>query len=118
VKPSRINFRRWQDGDAIGLTDLTGDFAPRYGAPYFVVHRAHLHTALHEEAVALGVRMRLGSKVSRYEPETGAVHLADGSFFQGDLVVAADGWSFIHIRTANPAERCCYVSHLPGWLGG
>jgi len=72
---------------------LTGNFDSHYEAPYYVVHRAHLHMALYEQAVALGVKTRLNSKVERYDADTAAIHLADGSIFQGGLVVAADGWS-------------------------
>lgn len=93
VEPSRINFRRWQSGAVIGVTDLTADFAAHYESPYYVVHRAHLHTALYEEALALGVRTRLNSRVARYDADAAAIHLADGTVFQGDIIVAADGWS-------------------------
>lgn len=91
VEPSKINFRRWQNGAVIGVTDLTEEFNSHYEVPYYVVHRAHLHTALYEQAVALGVKTRLNSKVARYDADTATIHLSDGSVFQGDLVVAADG---------------------------
>ncbi|KAK2596586.1 hypothetical protein N8I77_013467 [Diaporthe amygdali] len=91
VEPSRINFRRWQDSEVIGVTDLTSEFNSHYEVPYYVVHRAHLHTALYQQAVALGVKTRLNSKVELYEPDTATINLSDGSVFQGDLVVAADG---------------------------
>lgn len=94
VEPSKINLRRWQNGAVIGVTDLTADFTAHYEAPYYVVHRAHLHTALYEEAMALGVRTRLNSKVARYDADTATIHLSDGAVFQGDLVVAADGESY------------------------
>lgn len=93
VQPSRMNFRRWQNGALIGVTDTSEPaFSTQYGAPYYVVHRAHLHGALYEQAVRLGVRTRLDSKVARYEAETATIVLAEGGgTFQGDLVVAADG---------------------------
>lgn len=91
VEPSKINIRRWQDGAVIGVTDLTAEFSSHYEAPYWVVHRAHLHTALYEQAVALGVKTRLNSKVAEYDADTATINLSDGSIFQGDLVVAADG---------------------------
>lgn len=93
VQPARMNFRRWADGALIGVTDTSPAFTAQYGAPYYVVHRAHLHGALYEQAVALGVRTRLNSKVAAYDAESGAIVLSDGDVFQGDLVVAADGMS-------------------------
>lgn len=91
VRPARMNFRRWQDGSLIGVTDTSPEFAARYGAPYCVVHRAHLHDALLQQAAALGVRTRLGSKVDAFDAEAATILLSDGNVFQGDLVVAADG---------------------------
>lgn len=93
VQPARMNFRRWQDGSLIGVTETSPEFAAQYGAPYYVVHRAHLHDALYRQAVALGVKTRLNSKVDAFDAETATIILADGNIFQGDLVVAADGMS-------------------------
>lgn len=86
-----MNFRRWEDGALIGVTDTSPEFTAQYGAPYFVVHRAHLHNAMYEQAVALGVKTRLNSKVDFYDAETGTIVTSDGCYFSGDLVVAADG---------------------------
>lgn len=94
VQPSRMNFRRWQNGALIGVTDTSPEFSAQYGAPYYVVHRAHLHNSLYQQAVALGVRTRLNSKVDVYDAETATIVLSDGGVFQGDLVIAADGNSF------------------------
>lgn len=97
VQPSRMNFRRWQNGALIGVTDTSPEFSAQYGAPYYVVHRAHLHNALYQQAVALGVKTRLNSKVDVYDAETATIVLSDGGVFQGDLVVAADGKSPLRI---------------------
>lgn len=91
VQPAKMNFRRWQNGDLIGVTDTSPEFTAQYGAPYYVVHRAHLHNALYQQAAAIGVKTRLNSRVDTYDPETATIILSDGSVFQGDLVVAADG---------------------------
>ncbi|KAJ9400685.1 hypothetical protein DTO282F9_2253 [Paecilomyces variotii] len=91
VEPENITFRRWSNGDKIGFTRLIPDFRENFGAPYYVVHRAHLHAALHECAVDLGVRVQVNSKVVSYDPNAPSVMLEDGSTIYGDLVVAADG---------------------------
>lgn len=95
VQPAQMNFRRWQNGALIGVTDTSPVFTAQYGAPYFVVHRAHLHNAMYEQAVALGVKVRLNSKVDSYDAETAKIVTADRGVFQGDLVVAADGEHFL-----------------------
>lgn len=106
VEPSKINFRRWQNGAVIGVTDLTAEFNSHYEVPYYVVHRAHLHTALYEQAVALGVKTRLNSKVANYDADTATINLSDGNIFRGDLVVAADG------QPPSSGAVVLYLAHL------
>ncbi|GAD92550.1 hypothetical protein NECHADRAFT_82406 [Paecilomyces variotii No. 5] len=91
VEPENITFRRWSNGDRIGFTRLIPDFRENFGAPYYVVHRAHLHTALHECAVEQGVKVLVNSKVVSYDPNRPSVVLEDGRTISADLVVAADG---------------------------
>ncbi|ROV90991.1 hypothetical protein VSDG_07660 [Cytospora chrysosperma] len=105
VQPEYINFRRWQNGEIIGVTDLSPEFSAQYGAPYYVVHRAHLHTALYERALELGINVRLNSKVVAYDPGTASITQSDGSEFQGDLVVAADGVKSLARIIVSPGGR-------------
>ncbi|KAJ2896765.1 FAD-dependent monooxygenase OpS4 [Zalerion maritima] len=93
VYPRDIRFRRWQDGSIIGRTMLNPEFKHMFGASYYVVHRAHLHSGLHARAVELGIDVRVASKVVEYvEDEGGAgVKLETGELLNADLVVAADG---------------------------
>lgn len=91
VEPENITFRRWSNGDNVGFTRLIPDFRENFGAPYYVVHRAHFHAALHECAVDLGVKVQVNSKVVSYDLNAPSVVLEDGRTIYGDLVVAADG---------------------------
>jgi salicylate hydroxylase len=91
VEPDGITFRRWQDGDAIGFTKLVPEFRDTYEAPYYVVHRAHFHEALHQLAQKLGVTIRLRAKVTGFSEHEPSVALADGSIVAAELVIAADG---------------------------
>lgn len=84
-------MRRWQNGEVLSLTKLLPDFRDRFGAPYYVVHRANLQLAMHKLALDLGVEVKVSSGVNRYDAETPSVGLEDGSVYQADLVVAADG---------------------------
>ncbi|KAL4862807.1 hypothetical protein BDV12DRAFT_190153 [Aspergillus spectabilis] len=90
VKPTSIIWRRWQDGSVIGNARLNPR-SEKFGSPYYVTHRAHLHDALHERAQELGVLVKLRKRVERYEAEEGVVRFADGDIVRSDLVVAADG---------------------------
>ncbi|KAF6805725.1 salicylate hydroxylase [Colletotrichum sojae] len=91
VRPDGISFRRWENGERIGFTDLSESFIDLCGAPYYVAHRAHLHSALYERAVELGVTVRLDSKIVHYDPDMPSASLASGDTFKADLIVAADG---------------------------
>jgi salicylate hydroxylase len=91
VKPEAINFRRWENGNIIGYTSLGKTFVEDFEVPYYVVHRAHFHEAMHQRALELGVAIRLNNRVVQYREQMGSVELANGSIVQGDLVVAVDG---------------------------
>ncbi|GKT50083.1 uncharacterized protein ColSpa_10264 [Colletotrichum spaethianum] len=90
VRPDGISIRRWENGERIGFTDLSESFVDLCGAPYYVAHRAHLHSALYQRAIDLGVTVHLDSKVSKYDPEIPCATLASGQSYTADLIVAAD----------------------------
>lgn len=91
VEPLGMTFRRWENGKPIGYTKLVPDFRQNFAAPYYVVHRADFHQAMHKLAVALGVNIKVKSRVIRHDAETASVELEDGKKYTGDLVIAADG---------------------------
>ncbi|KAH0527335.1 hypothetical protein TsFJ059_002347 [Trichoderma semiorbis] len=91
VEPEGITFRRWSNGKPIGYTKLQPDFRSSFGAPYYVVHRAHLHDALHQLALQLGVDVRVNHKVIEYNEENPSVKVEDGTILSADLIIAADG---------------------------
>lgn len=86
-----MSLRRWEDGTKIAYTKLVPEFRDNFEAPYYVVHRAHFHNALHQRAVELGVNVIVNSKVDVYDAEAATVRVMDGKFYCGDLVIAADG---------------------------
>ncbi|OQD66699.1 hypothetical protein PENPOL_c004G08390 [Penicillium polonicum] len=91
TEPENIAFRRWQTGKVIGNTSLAPDFTEKFGAPYYVIHRAHLHSALCQKVQDMGIEIKLGARIENYNPSVGSITLADGTTYTGDLVVAADG---------------------------
>lgn len=92
----------------IGLTALDAEFADNFGSPYYVVHRADFHKALHRRAAELGVGVRLNSKVVEYVGGSSAV-LEDGSVVKGDLIVAADGEDPPHFARLQYIARVAYT---------
>ena len=79
----------------IGYTNLVPHFRSTFGAPYYVVHRAHLHESMQRLAKELGVRILTASKVTSIDIDTPSLTLQDGSTFEGDLIVAADGKQYV-----------------------
>jgi salicylate hydroxylase len=91
VEPENIAIRRRENGDVIGWTQLMPDFRRSFGAPYYVIHRARLHDALHRLAVELGVKVKLGSMVVDYDLDKPSLTLENGEVHFGDLIIGADG---------------------------
>ncbi|KAJ5299049.1 hypothetical protein N7476_010606, partial [Penicillium atrosanguineum] len=91
TEPESVLMRRWQNGKVIGRTRLDPDFKREFDAPYWVIHRAHFHEAMHALAVDLGVVVNLASKVVSYDVDGPTVSLENGSTIFADLIVAADG---------------------------
>ncbi|KAF4221444.1 hypothetical protein CNMCM8980_004685 [Aspergillus fumigatiaffinis] len=82
-----IHVRRWQDGSLLGTMPVNKSYGQQV-----VVHRADLHNALIEKAMALeNVQVRVNSTVTRVQFDPPAVTLADGTVVQADVVLAADG---------------------------
>lgn len=100
-----MKFRRWEDGTVIGNTRLVPHFRDDFDAPYYVIHRAHLHDSLHQQALKLGVKVVINSGVQSYDPLKPSITLADGSVYEADLVVAADGENFTSCPTGRLVER-------------
>ncbi len=97
--PDRLQVRSATTGAELGVLRLGDEIARRYGAPYFTIHRADLHTLLQTALQQQGgVTLHLDSTVVSFEQtKTGvALQLAHDEVAQGDLLVGADGgWSCI-----------------------
>ncbi|MGW6022249.1 FAD-dependent monooxygenase [Streptomyces sp. NPDC055099] len=91
VAPQAIEMRRWDDGTLLQRTPLGEACHRRFGAPYYTVHRADLHSSL--LALIPSDRVHLGARCVAVTQDDGAahLHLADGTVVTADLVVGADG---------------------------
>ncbi|BEI83393.1 hypothetical protein CcaverHIS002_0312610 [Cutaneotrichosporon cavernicola] len=121
VEPHNIWFRRWQTGEAIGVTHLVPNFAADFGAPYWVVHRAHLHEALVERAHALGATIHVKSRIESIDFDVPSVTTTSGLVVYGDLILGCDGLKsvtrrfFLNGNDSGPKETqfCAYRSTVP-----
>ncbi|EXJ70950.1 uncharacterized protein A1O5_05942 [Cladophialophora psammophila CBS 110553] len=87
---TRIDLRRWKDGEFLGAATLMPEIERRHGAPQYAIHRADLHGALMEEA-ELVAEVRINSTVASIDFDKPSVTLSDGSMLEADTVVGADG---------------------------
>jgi salicylate hydroxylase len=142
IEPVAVHPRRLVLADAISSKELTSldltDFPARYGAPYLVLHRNDLLSALLEGCEQSGVKLHTDAHVTSLE-DTGdgvVAATADGRAFTADIAVGADGLhsrirklfaddepvnsGFVAYRGAVPmeqVERHADLRDVVAWLG-
>ncbi|GAB3842536.1 FAD-dependent monooxygenase [Nesterenkonia populi] len=104
--------RRW-DGTVLAKTTLGAYAAERYGTPYLQVHRADLHSALHQAAVdpagegpAADVLTEAQvTSIDEADPVRPAAVTAAGERHEADVILGADGIrSAVREHIGGPAE--------------
>src|ERR1700733_1484538 len=97
ILPLAVLPRRLVLADAIESRELTSldltDFPARYGAPYLVLHRNDLLTALLERCAESGVGLHTDATVTELT-DTGSgtvATCADGREFRAEIAIGADG---------------------------
>ena len=91
VYPEGRDYRAWDTGERLFWTPLGQRAELSFGAPYYHAHRAELLGVLLD---ALGQEgFCLGAKVIAFDQDANsvAVTIADGTTFEGDVLVGADG---------------------------
>jgi len=91
--------RRWSDGAILGEAPMGAELERRFGASYWCLHRADLHSALvevasGEDGPGVPVEIRLGcaaTGVLATGPHDARIETSTGEELAGDLVVGADG---------------------------
>ncbi|NIH83703.1 FAD-dependent monooxygenase [Amycolatopsis granulosa] len=98
ARPRYRISRTWDTGAETSRLPMAGVAERRYGSPQLTMHRADLLAAL-AEALPGGV-VRLGSKLAGLSNQDRTrLSFADGTEFQPDVVVGADGIHSV-VRTA------------------
>jgi salicylate hydroxylase len=100
-EPAGKEIRLWNTGETWKLFDLGAESVARYGAPYFMVHRADLHQLLIDAVQALSPdAINLDARCIGFEDSDKHVtlHLANGERGTGDALIGADG---VHSRIRN-----------------
>jgi len=94
-------IRLWNTGETWKLFDLGAESVTRYGAPYFMIHRADLHQVLIDAVRALKPdAIHLDARCTGFDDDgsTITLHLANGDSVSGDALIGADG---VHSRIRN-----------------
>jgi 3-hydroxybenzoate 6-monooxygenase len=94
VLPRRAVLVNADTGEEVASLWFDADFRARYGAPYTVMHRGDLLTALLDGCAATGlVDIRTGKEVTGFEQDSRrvTVRCADGTEFTATALIGADG---------------------------
>ncbi|HEY8580939.1 MAG TPA: FAD-dependent monooxygenase, partial [Beijerinckiaceae bacterium] len=92
--PEGKEVRLYSTGQTWKLFDLGESSVERYGAPYWMVHRGDLHTALIDAVREAGPGvLRLGRKLTGFEqtPDGVTMSFENGERAQADVLIGADG---------------------------
>lgn len=121
VQFEELNMRR-KDGTPIGYTRIA-TLEENLGRPWWVVHRAHLHSGLATVAESLGAKILIDSavvKINYLDSNTATVETHKGKAYDVDLVIGADGINsvtrktlFPEIAPEPPTTNCAYRALVP-----
>jgi salicylate hydroxylase len=118
-EPAGKEIRLWSTGETWKLFDLGAVSRQRYGAPYFMIHRADLHLILLRAVKAAAPdAIMLNARVAGFEQDASGVTVvcADGTRIRGDVLIGADG---VHSRIRNAlfGEMPARFTGLLAWRG-
>lgn len=113
-----------QDGEILSKADYK-TLSKEIGYPLLQMHRADLHDVLLKKALSLGVDIKMGQVVEKYEVKTPKAITTDGKVYEADVIFAADGmlllaWTLPNFisRRANGNDEIGYRSNARSQLLG
>ncbi|KAL4751774.1 hypothetical protein BDW72DRAFT_202834 [Aspergillus terricola var. indicus] len=86
-----VDFRRYDDGRILRSMPFGEGIVEEFGVPWVIIHRQDFYQLLFDEAVRLGVEIRLGAEVLDIALGAAEVVLAGGERVTGDVIIGADG---------------------------
>jgi salicylate hydroxylase len=114
--PEAMVGRNWQTGQELFRTPLKTTCPALFGAEFYHVHRADLHAALCQDIPA--DRATLGAQCTgiAHEGDSAVATFSDGSRFEADLIVGADGIHSVARDALWGREPAHYTGHMC-WRG-
>lgn len=67
---------------------------------------------LYEDAIEMGVEVRLSCRIQNIDQNAPAVELVDGERIEGDIIIGADGEQGVPIYTKETLAHFCYEQEL------
>jgi salicylate hydroxylase len=116
VYPEARDYRAWDTGECLFWTPLGQRAELSFGAPYYHVHRAELLGVLLD---ALGQEgFCLSAEVVAFDQDENsvAITIADGTTFEGDVLVGADGIHSMVRASLFGQEHARYTGNV-AWRG-
>jgi salicylate hydroxylase len=89
--PQSLIGRNWRSARVMWRTPLAEDCPRLYGAPFFHVHRVDLHRILAAGLSEQDAVLSAPCTAIETGPDGATARFADGSVFQADVMVGADG---------------------------
>lgn len=91
--------RRWKTGEILTKTTLGSAATTKFGSPYLHLHRADLHSVLHDAATdpqrpgppALVRTTARVASIDQTDPERPVAVTTDGTRWQANVIIGADG---------------------------
>jgi salicylate hydroxylase len=92
--PTGKEVRLWSTGKSRKFIDLNASSTQKYGAPFFLVHRADLHDELLKAVLSIKPNaVHLGARCVGFQDSGKSVGVSfeNGASVEGDLLIGADG---------------------------
>lgn len=103
VVPIALNVMNARTGRVLARAPLGKAAVKRFGAPYWVIHRGDLHTALREAVEGTpSIALQLGTRVEDFSVHDGAITVGGQ---EARALIGADGlWSSLRARLGHGSE--------------
>lgn len=110
--PNALVGHNWRTGREIFRTPLKEVCPTLYGAPFIHIHRADLHHALASLVPDEVPTFSTSCTDVSWEGETAVATFADGSSFEADLIVGADGVRSVVRSKLFGAEEALFTGNM------